>query len=349
MREDPIWGTWSLVGKAQPLWRRRPGVWAGAPSRTPRNCLHPILGAGSRDAPGGLVLEPAARGTRLSRAGGQRGSRPAGCAHPSKLIITLSVSSPLPAPLRSFTPRRDKAGGYGIQALGGMLVEYVRGDFLNVVGFPLNRFCKELALLYHVPRAPGAPRRIHYDSIPAVDTFEDLSDAEGGGSDPAPANGGLEVGGAQPRAPRTQDTLDLNGLRDSQPPLPAGLLGLMDGFRASKVPLGVRDHVTPSTGGASDPRHPSHTPNPSPGDQTSEVRVSQGWAPCRGSRGGSSPPRPASGGSRPPSLGWWPPPSRLRLRLHVSPLFCLIRTVPLGLGPPPSRRASSQTFTPSRL
>ncbi|XP_055492403.1 probable bifunctional dTTP/UTP pyrophosphatase/methyltransferase protein [Leucoraja erinacea] len=40
---------------------------------------------------------------------------------------------------------RDKAGGYGIQALGGMLVEYVHVDFLNVVGFPLNHFCKKLA------------------------------------------------------------------------------------------------------------------------------------------------------------------------------------------------------------
>lgn len=39
---------------------------------------------------------------------------------------------------------RDKAGGYGIQALGGMLVECVHGDFLNVVGFPLNHFCKQM-------------------------------------------------------------------------------------------------------------------------------------------------------------------------------------------------------------
>ncbi|XP_040122351.1 probable bifunctional dTTP/UTP pyrophosphatase/methyltransferase protein isoform X2 [Oryx dammah] len=122
----------------------------------------------------------------------------------------------------------DKAGGYGIQALGGMLVEYVRGDFLNVVGFPLNRFCKELARLYHAPRAPGAPRRVQHDSIPAVDTFEDLSDAEGGGSDPA--------GGARPQAPRTQEA-DLNGETDSQPPLPAGVLELMGSFKASKVLL----------------------------------------------------------------------------------------------------------------
>ncbi|XP_026232894.1 probable bifunctional dTTP/UTP pyrophosphatase/methyltransferase protein isoform X1 [Anabas testudineus] len=43
----------------------------------------------------------------------------------------------------------DKAGGYGIQALGGMLVEYVHGDFLNVVGFPLNHFCKQLDCIYN--------------------------------------------------------------------------------------------------------------------------------------------------------------------------------------------------------
>ncbi|KAM7226029.1 hypothetical protein CapIbe_024006 [Capra ibex] len=130
----------------------------------------------------------------------------------------------------------DKAGGYGIQALGGMLVEYVRGDFLNVVGFPLNRFCKELARLYHTPRAPGTPRPVQHDSIPAVDTFEDLSDAEGGGSDPARASGGLQTGGARQQAPRTQEA-DLNGVTVSQPGLPAGLLELMDGFKASKVLL----------------------------------------------------------------------------------------------------------------
>uniref|UniRef100_A0A8C7P7B8 Acetylserotonin O-methyltransferase-like n=1 Tax=Oncorhynchus mykiss TaxID=8022 RepID=A0A8C7P7B8_ONCMY len=45
----------------------------------------------------------------------------------------------------------DKAGGYGIQALGGMLVEYVHGDFLNVVGFPLNQFCKKLGLIFSPP------------------------------------------------------------------------------------------------------------------------------------------------------------------------------------------------------
>lgn len=276
MREDPTWEPRSRVGKAHSLRRRQPGVGAGAPSRTPRSRLHPVLGVGPRDAPGGWSWSrpPAAHGCP----GPEVSGLPAGrvCAPSKAHHHRVRLLPFLPTPLRSFTPRRDKAGGYGIQALGGMLVEYVHGDFLNVVGFPLNRFCKELACLYHAPRDPGAPQRIHYDSIPAVDTFEDLSNVEGGGSDPAPANRGLEAGGVRPRAPGTLDAPDLNGVRDSQPPIPARLLGLMDGFKASKVPLCIRDHVTPSTGAASNHRHPSHTPQPSPGDQTSEVKVSQG-------------------------------------------------------------------------
>ncbi|XP_071951501.1 probable bifunctional dTTP/UTP pyrophosphatase/methyltransferase protein [Antedon mediterranea] len=42
----------------------------------------------------------------------------------------------------------DKAGGYGIQALGGTLVEGIHGDYYNVVGFPLHRFCIEMLKLY---------------------------------------------------------------------------------------------------------------------------------------------------------------------------------------------------------
>jgi septum formation protein len=41
----------------------------------------------------------------------------------------------------------DKAGAYGIQRLGGLLVEEVRGNYLNVVGLPLplvDRLCRQL-------------------------------------------------------------------------------------------------------------------------------------------------------------------------------------------------------------
>uniref|UniRef100_A0A8C2HQG6 Acetylserotonin O-methyltransferase-like n=1 Tax=Cyprinus carpio TaxID=7962 RepID=A0A8C2HQG6_CYPCA len=50
---------------------------------------------------------------------------------------------------------RDMAGVYGIQTLGGMLVEYVQGDFLNLVGFPLNHFCKQLGLIFNTLKTNG--------------------------------------------------------------------------------------------------------------------------------------------------------------------------------------------------
>ncbi|NXQ61084.1 ASML protein, partial [Anthoscopus minutus] len=156
----------------------------------------------------------------------------------------------------------DKAGGYGIQALGGMLVEYVHGDFLNVVGFPLNHFCKKLAELYYPPPKHNVQHK-KYDSIPSVDTFENLSDGESESSNFTEHKGasklyssGMHSSGAlhtseNSSAVRTGFTVPLenhSGASQSTSKLPSKILELMDGFRASKAlfvasKLKIFDHL----------------------------------------------------------------------------------------------------------
>src|SRR6056297_1248586 len=38
----------------------------------------------------------------------------------------------------------DKAGGYAIQGYGGFFIRKIRGDYFNIVGFPVNRFIRTL-------------------------------------------------------------------------------------------------------------------------------------------------------------------------------------------------------------
>ena len=38
----------------------------------------------------------------------------------------------------------DKAGSYGVQAIGGSFIKKIDGCFYNVMGFPLHLFCKEI-------------------------------------------------------------------------------------------------------------------------------------------------------------------------------------------------------------
>ena len=38
----------------------------------------------------------------------------------------------------------DKAGAYGIQGLGGNLVEHYKGDFFTIVGLPLKDLMEHL-------------------------------------------------------------------------------------------------------------------------------------------------------------------------------------------------------------
>ncbi|KGL79369.1 N-acetylserotonin O-methyltransferase-like, partial [Tinamus guttatus] len=156
----------------------------------------------------------------------------------------------------------DKAGGYGIQALGGMLVEYVHGDFLNVVGFPLNHFCKKLVELYCPPPKHSIQHTKH-DSIPSVDTFENLSDGESESSHSAGHKGAnkLDNSSTHPSGPvyNSEDCYcvktgfvvpseNQNGVLENAAKVPSTILELMDGFKASKAlfvasKLKVFDHL----------------------------------------------------------------------------------------------------------
>ncbi|XP_077436575.1 putative bifunctional dTTP/UTP pyrophosphatase/methyltransferase protein isoform X2 [Vanacampus margaritifer] len=111
----------------------------------------------------------------------------------------------------------DKAGGYGIQALGGMLVEYVHGDFLNVVGFPLNHFCKQLDQIYNRQAS------CHGDAAPNL---------------PTPSSTHTVVNSSPGHSEETQPvTASRDKCEDSEETREdlQKIIQLMDGFKASKA------------------------------------------------------------------------------------------------------------------
>lgn len=44
----------------------------------------------------------------------------------------------------------DKAGAYGIQQKGNLFVEYIHGDYYNVVGFPISKICVTIRELFGI-------------------------------------------------------------------------------------------------------------------------------------------------------------------------------------------------------
>ena len=44
----------------------------------------------------------------------------------------------------------DKAGAYGIQQKGNLFVDYIHGDYYNVVGFPIAKICVTIKELFGI-------------------------------------------------------------------------------------------------------------------------------------------------------------------------------------------------------
>lgn len=138
--------------------------------------------------------------------------------------------------MKLFALYRDKAGGYGIQALGGMLVEYVQGDFLNVVGFPLNHFCKQLGLIFNSPPESPAHKIKREDSSASDGSWTVVNSLS-----KCVANGEVKLqetsngrGASQTRMPE-QNVMGTECSTRVRQDVPHGIMNLIDGFKASKV------------------------------------------------------------------------------------------------------------------
>ena len=73
----------------------------------------------------------------------RRGSRVLTEAEETAVIFRPATEKELLSYIRSGEPM-DKAGAYGIQGLGSLLVEGIEGDFFNVMGLPLLRLSRML-------------------------------------------------------------------------------------------------------------------------------------------------------------------------------------------------------------
>uniref|UniRef100_A0A3B4E5N3 Acetylserotonin O-methyltransferase-like n=1 Tax=Pygocentrus nattereri TaxID=42514 RepID=A0A3B4E5N3_PYGNA len=146
----------------------------------------------------------------------------------------------------------DKAGGYGIQALGGMLVEYVKGDFLNVVGFPLNHFCKQLEMIYNSPLESPSHKMKREDSGGTDGPCSPVNSLSKVTENGEVSNFNSSDSAGQTPVPE-QNVVGPECAKCNNEGFPHKIVDLLDGFKASKTlftacKLGVFDVLSDSEG-----------------------------------------------------------------------------------------------------
>ncbi len=95
-------------------------------------------------------------GICLARAGGE----PSRCAHERSAVRFARLDRGTIERYVATGEPLDKAGAYGIQGIGGMLIESIRGCYFNVMGLPLarlRRLFRELPGNASAPGNAGAP------------------------------------------------------------------------------------------------------------------------------------------------------------------------------------------------
>uniref|UniRef100_H3BYB2 Acetylserotonin O-methyltransferase-like n=1 Tax=Tetraodon nigroviridis TaxID=99883 RepID=H3BYB2_TETNG len=131
----------------------------------------------------------------------------------------------------------DKAGGYGIQALGGMLVEYVHGDFLNVVGFPLNHFCKQLDAVFNSYCLSPAATSLRSSDRPDLSSASYFNQTHGSQNSPSASPVHKDTASPSLSSREQPAGFTVSQREDSEPQQDdlQRIMELMDGFKASKA------------------------------------------------------------------------------------------------------------------
>ncbi len=91
---------------------------------------------------------------------GDWGGWPTRVGHATTRVLFHELSSAQIAAYVATGEPLDKAGAYGIQDGGALLVAALDGDYFNVMGLPVARVCRELVALTQgaLPPAPGPAR-----------------------------------------------------------------------------------------------------------------------------------------------------------------------------------------------
>lgn len=99
-----------------------------------------------RDEADALAMLTALQGRRHTVCTGvtvRRGERALTESESTEVMFRPASKSELRGYIRTGEPM-DKAGAYGVQGLGSLLVEGIRGDFYNVMGLPVLRLSRML-------------------------------------------------------------------------------------------------------------------------------------------------------------------------------------------------------------